>query len=114
MYFLIKTLISAIIIASISELAKKSSSFAAILASLPLVSILAMIWLYWDTGDKIKVSELSRQIFWTVLPSLLFFITLPILLKSMRFGWAMISASMIMAGGYLGYWYFLGKLGLRI
>ena len=82
MYFLIKTLLSAVMIAAISELGKRFSWLAAILASLPLTSILAIIWLYHDTGDVQKISDLTKGIFWAVLPSLLFFIIFPILLKN--------------------------------
>jgi len=81
LYNLIKVVISAIIIALISEISKRSSLMGAILASLPLVSILAMIWLYIDTRNVQKISELSTGIFWLVIPSLVLFIALPVLLK---------------------------------
>ena len=80
MQFVIKIIVSALIIAGVSELGKKYTPVAAILAALPLTSILAIIWLYRDTKDVEKVSNLSTGIFWAVLPSLLFF--LPFLLKS--------------------------------
>jgi hypothetical protein len=53
----------------------------ALLASIPLVSVLAMIWLYIDTKDIEKVSALATTVFWLVLPSLVLFISLPVLLK---------------------------------
>ena len=55
-------------------------SSAAILASLPLTSLLAFIWLYGETGDTGKIASLSVSIFWYVLPSLVLFIALPLLL----------------------------------
>jgi hypothetical protein len=73
MYFLIKTLITAIIIAAISELSRRYTLWAALLASLPLTSILAFIWMYWDTKDTGKIIELSYSVFWLVFPSLAFF-----------------------------------------
>lgn len=54
MYFLIKTLITALIVAAVSELARRYTVWAALLASLPLTSILAFIWVYWDTKDRVK------------------------------------------------------------
>ena len=51
MYFLVKTLISAVLIAIISEVAKRNPSMGALIASLPLVSIIAIIWLWRDTAD---------------------------------------------------------------
>ena len=81
MYFVIKTLISATIIVIVSEIAKKYTWTAAIIVSLPLTSLLAFIWLYWDTKDVQKVIELSYSTIVMTLPSFVFFIILPLLLK---------------------------------
>ena len=51
------------------------------LASLPLTSLLAMIWLYRDTKDAERIAVLSGEILWLVVPSLLLFILLPILIR---------------------------------
>ena len=80
-YYLVKLVISAVLIVAISEIARRSSFIGAILASIPLVSVLAMIWLYIDTRDVDKVVSLSTGIFWLVIPSLALFIALPLLLK---------------------------------
>lgn len=80
--YIIKLLISAAIIVAVSEISKRSSSLGGLLASLPLTSFLAMLWLYRDTRDAAKVAALSMSIFWLVLPSLVFFIALPALLKT--------------------------------
>ena len=81
MYFLLKVGISAVLIAVVSEIAKRSTLFGALVASLPLTSLLAMIWLYQDTRNPSKVAALSGEIFWLVLPSLLLFVMLPVLLR---------------------------------
>lgn len=81
---LLKVAITAIVVVAISEVAKRSSLLGAVLASIPLTSVLAMIWLYADTGDTAKIAELSTDIFWLVLPSLVLFLTLPLLLRA---GW---------------------------
>ena len=115
MEFFSKVLVSALIIAGVSELAKRFTVFAAILASLPLTSILAMLWLYRDTQDVQKISVLSRDIFWAVLPSLLFFLVLPPLLKSgVRFPWAMLISSAVMFAGYILYGFLLSRFGIKI
>mgnify|MGYP001211386312 CR=1 FL=1 len=80
-YNIIKIVISAILIVLISEIAKRNTLFGSVLASIPLVSVLAMIWLYIDTQNTQQVVVLSKGIFWMVLPSLVLFITLPIFLK---------------------------------
>ncbi|MEH6455946.1 MAG: DUF3147 family protein [Cocleimonas sp.] len=80
-YYIIKIVITTILIVAISEISKRSSLIGAILASVPLVSVIAMIWLYQDTKDISKISELSFGIFWLVIPSLALFLSLPVLLK---------------------------------
>ena len=84
MYYVLKIAVTTLLIVAISEVAKRSSLIGAILASVPLVSVLAMFWLYVDTKDIEKVSALSTSVFWLVLPSLVLFVLLPLLLK---FGW---------------------------
>jgi len=81
MYFLIKTLVTALIIVLVSEIAKKYTWTAAIIVSIPLTSLLAFIWLYYDTRDAQKVIDLSLGTIVMTIPSILFFILLPIMLK---------------------------------
>jgi len=81
-YLVSKTIVTALVIVAISELAKRSSFWAAALASVPLTSLLAFVWLYLDSGDGEKVAALSQDIFWLVIPSLAMFVLLPILLRS--------------------------------
>jgi hypothetical protein len=79
--YIIKIIVSALVVVAVSEIAKRSSFLGGLLASLPIVSFMAMIWLYVDTKDAEKVASLSVNIFWLVLPSLVFFLILPSLLK---------------------------------
>lgn len=80
--YVLKVLLTATLVVAVSEVSKRSSLLGGLLASLPLVSFLAMIWLYLDTKDAGKVAALSTSIFWLVLPSLVFFLALPPLLKT--------------------------------
>jgi hypothetical protein len=82
--YVIKVLLSAVIIVAVSEFSKRSSLIGGTMASLPLVSFLAMLWLYSDTRDAGKVAALSTSIFWLVLPSLVFFLALPPLLLKLK------------------------------
>ncbi len=81
LYYVIKLILSAAIIVAVSELSKRQPAWGGALASLPLVSILAMLWLYVDTRNPQQVAELSLSIFWLVLPSLVLFLALPLLLR---------------------------------
>ena len=90
LYYATKIFISAFILVAVSEIAKRSSLLGALLASLPLTSLLAFVWLYLDTGDTQKISALSSSILWLVLPSLALFLTLPLLIK---LGWGFCDSS---------------------
>lgn len=101
MYFLAKIVITALIVAGVSELARKYSFFAAALLSLPLMSILSFLWIYYDSRDADKIIELSYSTLWLIIPSLLFFILLPLLLKTgMKFYPAVLLSCLGMSGGY--------------
>ena len=103
MLYVIKVLISAGLIVLITELSKRGSTlWGGILASLPLTSLLAFIWLYLDTRDATKIASLSWSIFWLVLPSLSLFIALPVLLRrGLHFAIAFPLSIVIMVGAYL-------------
>lgn len=80
-YVIFKAVISGILIAIISEVAKRSPDFGALIASLPLVSVLAMIWLWHDTHDFERIAQHAQTTFWLVLPSLPMFLILPLMLR---------------------------------
>ena len=80
--FLLKVAVSALIIAAASELARRQAWFGALVASLPLTSILAMIWLWRDGTPPAQIAAFATGIFWLVIPSLLLFIVLPLMLRS--------------------------------
>ena len=81
MYLIIKTILSALIIVAVSEIAKKYTLAAAIILSVPLTSILALVWLFYDTKEIQKVVDLSFNTILMTIPSIVFFIVLPIMLK---------------------------------
>ncbi len=81
---LFKVLITAILVVAISEIGRRNTFAGAFLASLPLTSLLALTWLYRDTGDALQAAALAQSIFWLVLPSLLFFLVFPFSVKA---GW---------------------------
>lgn len=104
--FLVKVLITAVLVGAISELGRRSSFAAALLASLPLTSLLAIMWLYRDTGDALQAAQLARGIFWLVLPSLALFLVFPL---GVKVGWgfwpslaAGTAATLVAYGGLVG------------
>ena len=80
MQYLIKVLITAVLVVVVSEIAKRSSLAGAVLASVPLVSVFAMVWLYIETDDVLQVAALAKNIVWLVIPSLALFLVLPAML----------------------------------
>ena len=114
-YYIIKVVISATLIVAISEVSKKSSLIGGILASVPLLSVLGMIWLYIDTQSTEKVSQFSSSVFWLVIPSLSLFIILPILLKmKMHFYLALPISIVVMIVFYYLMIFILGKIGIKL
>lgn len=81
-YYLIKISLTVLLVVVISEVAKRSSLIGGMLASIPIISMLAILWLYFETQNIDKVSQLASSIFWLVIPSLALFISLPLLLKA--------------------------------
>lgn len=84
LYLAIKAAISGIIIAIVSQVAKRYPGFGALIASLPLVSVLGMIWLWHDKPDVRNMAAHVQATFWFVIPSLPMFLVMPALLKA---GW---------------------------
>ena len=80
-YLIIKALLSGVIIMAVSEIAKRSPAFGALVASLPLVSVLAIIWLWRDTGDTSRIANHAEATFWYVIPSLPMFLAFPYMLR---------------------------------
>ena len=114
-YFIIKTLVSAIIIVAVSEIAKRSSLLAGLLAAIPLTSFLAFIWLYWDTKNSQKVIDLSNSIMLMIIPSFVFFIVLPLSLKlNIPFLYSMLISVISTGLVYLLYVNALNKFGLSL
>jgi len=113
---LIKIILSALLIGGISEIARRNSTIAALLASLPLISLLSMIWLYHDTHDIARISQFSWSVFWYVLPSLILFILLPLLLSRWHFPFypALVISSIATIAGFFLLKAILGRFGVEI
>jgi F0F1-type ATP synthase assembly protein I len=99
--YFIKLVLTASLVVFVSEVSKRSTLVGGLLASLPLVSFLGMIWLYHDTRDAGKVAELAESILWLVLPSLVFFMIFPVLIrKGISFYPGLLLSTGLMIGAY--------------
>jgi hypothetical protein len=79
-----KALLSGALVVGIGEIAKRDNTVASIVHSLPLVSLLALIWLFADTRDTALIARHMKGTFWFVLPTLPMFLVVPWLLRG---GW---------------------------
>jgi hypothetical protein len=80
-FYLLKVIISAMVIVAVSEVSKMNATLGALIKSLPLISVLSILWIYFDTKNVSIISTLSISTFWLVLPTLPLFLILPYLLK---------------------------------
>lgn len=96
LYFFIKCVLSGIIVAAVSETAKRSPALGALIVSLPLVSLLGILWLWRDTGDIERIASHAESTFWYVLPSLPMFLALPAMLRAGVGFWPSMAASCIL------------------
>jgi hypothetical protein len=113
--YAVKVLVSAAVIVAVSEIARRDHPGAAALASLPLTSLLAFVWLYLETGDTQRIGALSIGIFWLVLASLPLFLLLPWLLRAGWTFWTSLAAACLATAGiYLAMVWFLDRINIRI
>ncbi len=115
LYLAIKAAISGIIVAIVSEVAKRYPGFGALIASLPLVSVLGMIWLWHDKPDVSNMAAHVEATFWFVLPSLPLFLLVPVMLRSGANFWvALLSGCALTIALYLLMVWVGPKMGLRL
>ena len=91
-YLILKAAISGILIAVVSEVARRHAGFGALIASLPLVSVLGMIWLWRDTADPVRMADHAQATLWYVLPSLPMFPLIAVMLRAGMGFWVSLGA----------------------
>lgn len=114
-YVFFKAGLSGLLIAAASEVARRWPGLGGLIVSLPLVSLLAMIWLWRDTGDAEKVAQLAQGAFWFILPSLPLFLVLPAMLRSGVGFWVALGLSVAMTLVlYAGFYWLAPRFGLAV
>ena len=81
MDYLLKIAISVAVLVVAAEIARRSTLLGALVVSLPMTSLLALVWLWRDTHDVERVARFAGEIPWLVLPSLAVFFVFPLLLR---------------------------------
>ena len=115
LYLFSKAALSGAVIAVASELARRWPGWGALVVSLPLVSVLAMVWLWRDTGDPVRLAAHSESTFWFVLPSLPMFLLVPLMLRQGFSFWAALAAGCVLTMMLYSTMVWAGpKFGLRL
>ena len=115
LYLILKAAISGVIVAAVSEIAKRWPGFGALVASLPLVSVLGMIWLWRDKPDAANMADHAQATFFYVLPSLPMFLLIPMLLRRGVLFWGALGAGCVLTILlYLAMTWAAPRLGLRL
>jgi len=115
LYLILKAAISGVIVAIVSEVAKRYPGFGGLIASLPLVSVLGMMWLWRDTHDPARLAAHATGTFWFVLPSLPMFLLIPELLKrGVEFWLALLAGCLVTIALYAMMTWLGPKLGLKL
>ena len=115
LYLIIKAALSGVIVAAVSEIARRYPGYGGLVASLPLTSLLAMIWLYRESSDPERVAELSVSTIWFIVPSIPLFIALPLLIRSGIGFW--LGMALCIAGTlalYAAWFWAAPRLGIKL
>ena len=84
-YLIVKYLVTAGVVVLVSELAKRSDKLGGLVAALPLVTVLTLIWLYVEQQPLSKIANHAWYTFWYVIPTLPMFLAFPLLLPRVGF-----------------------------
>jgi len=107
-FFAVKVIVSALIIAGVSEVAKKMPSFGGLIAAMPLTTLLALIWLYAETGNYSLAQSFTRSVLFAIIPTIFFFITaLALFRKGVPFTLVILLSFVVYIGIALVHQYFL-------
>ncbi len=115
LYFAIKALMSGAMIATVSEVSRRNPALGALVASLPLVSVFAMIWMWSERGDPNQIANHAEATFWLVLPSLPMFLVMPWLLRQGLGFWPALGLSCALTAVlYLAMIQVLARFGIAV
>ncbi|PCG14573.1 MULTISPECIES: DUF3147 family protein [Sphingomonas] len=115
LYLTLKAAISGVLIAIASTLARRYPGFGALIASLPLVSVLGMIWLWGEKPDATNMAAHAQATFWYVLPSLPMFLLIPSLLRhGLGFWPALLAGCCLTIALYAAMTWLAPRLGVQL
>jgi hypothetical protein len=114
LWLITKFALTAGLIVAISEIAKRSDRIGGLIAALPMVTILAMIWLHVEGVSQEKIANHARYTFWYVVPTLPMFLAFPALLGRFGFWWALVLSAVITVVCFWGFTKALKPFGIDL
>lgn len=114
MPIVLKYLITAGMVVLVSELAKRSDKIGALVASLPLVTFMVLIWLHLERQSAEKINNHAFYTFWYVMPTLPMFLVFPWLNQQFGFWLALLASALLTAGLFVVWSALLRPFGIEL
>ena len=109
-----KYFITAAIVVLVSELAKRSDKLGGLVAALPLVTLLTLVWLYLEDQPTAKIASHAWYTFWYVIPTLPMFLVFPWLLQRVGFWPSMIASMLLVIICFAGFALAVKRFGIEL
>lgn len=114
LWILTKYLVTAAVVVLVTEAAKRSDRLGGLLAALPLVTVLALIWLYIENQPQEKIANHAWYTFWYVVPTLPMFLAFPVLLPKLGFWPTMVASVLITLLSFYGFSVLVRRFGVEL
>lgn len=114
LWIITKYLLTAAVVVSVSELAKRSDRLGGLIAALPLVTILTLIWLYLENQSEQKIANHAWYTFWYVVPTLPMFLAFPWLLPRLGFWLTLLASAVISIVSFVLFALILRRFGIEL
>jgi F0F1-type ATP synthase assembly protein I len=113
-WLIAKYLVTAAVVVLVSEIAKRSDKLGGLIAALPLVTVLALIWLHVENQPQEKIANHARYTFWYVVPTLPMFLVFPMLLAKLGFWWALLACVAIAVACFAAFALVVRQFGVEL
>ena len=113
-WIITKYLLTAAVVVAVSEIAKRSDKLGALIAALPMVTMLALIWLHVEQQPQEKIANHAWYTFWYVIPTLPMFLLFPFLLPKWGFWWTLTASAVVTAACFGLFALAVRKFGIEL
>lgn len=114
LWLITKYLTTAALVVVITELAKRSDKLGGLVAALPLVTILTLVWLHLENQPTAKVANHAWYTFWYVIPTLPMFLAFPVLLPRLGFWLTLLASVLIIVVCFALFAQFMRRFGVEL